>query len=162
MWGDSSRNPAALPGLKSGKVFSEGVAGKFTNRPAVAYRTLDGQTYFAVQVRPDLPAAPVRPRDIAILVDTSASQAGNPLETARQICREVIATANESDRISVWTVSTPRATRNLVRGGGLKFPAEAKTALAALEAEYASGAIDFKGTLERVAKEFDGKATRDQ
>ena len=162
VWGDVSRKPAALPGVKSGKLFSEGLVGKFTNRPAVSYRTQDGDTYFAVQVKPELAAVPVRPRDIAILVDVSASQAGSPLETARQICREVIATSNESDRISVWTVSTPRATRNLVRGGGMKNPAEAKSALVALEAEYASGAIDFKGTLERVAKEFDGKATRQQ
>lgn len=162
VWGDSSRNQGNLPPLKSGKVFSDGVVGKFTNRPAITYRSQDGQTYFAMQVKPVLPASAVKPRDIAIMVDTSASQAGNPLETARQICREVLSTANESDRISIWAVSTPRATKNLVRGGGMKTPAEAKAALVPLDAEYASGAIDFKGSVERVVKEFDGKATRQQ
>ncbi len=162
VWGDASRKPAAPPAVKAGKVFSEGVVGKFTNRPAVTYETRDGQTFFAIQVKPDLPAVAVRPRDIAILVDTTASQAGNPLETARMITREVIATANESDRISVWVVNTPRTTRNLFGDGAMRTPAQAKAALVALDAEYGSGAVDLKGTLERVAKGFDGKATRQQ
>src|SRR5262249_13096080 len=74
----------------------------------------------------------------------------------------VLAAAGESDRLTIWGVSTPKATRNLVRGGGLKTPTEAKAALGPLENEYASGAVDLKDAIERVAKEFDGKVSRQQ
>src|SRR5262249_61356692 len=74
----------------------------------------------------------------------------------------VLAAAGESDRLTIWGVSTPKATRNLVRGGGLKTPTEARAALVPLENEYASGAVDLKDAIERVAKEFDGRTTRQQ
>src|SRR5262249_44863171 len=74
----------------------------------------------------------------------------------------VLAAAGESDRLTIWAVSTPKATRNLVRGGGLKTPTEARAALVPLENEYASGAVDLKDAIERVAKEFDGRTTRQQ
>jgi hypothetical protein len=108
------------------------VVGRFTHKPAVAYEAPDGGVYFALQVKPDLPATPSRPRDIQILIDHSASQAGAPLEAARKIAREVLAAAGESDRAAVWAVSTPKATRNLVRGGGLKSVADARAALVPL------------------------------
>lgn len=162
VWGDPTRGrPIPSPTVSPAKLVSEDF-GRFTQKPAVAYRTQSGDTYFAIQVKPELPATPVRPRDIQILVDCSASQAGGPLDAARKVAQEVLASANESDRISIWTVATPKTTRNLVRGGGLKPAAEAKTALTVLDQEFGSGAIDLKDTLERVAKEFDGKATRQQ
>ena len=164
----SPRSGAIRPGTAGpprpspDQLFTDGFAGRFANRPAVAYQGPTGDVYFAMQVKPELPPAPARPRDIQILVDCSASQAGPPLDAARRVAKEILAAAGESDRVSVWTVSTPKTTRNLVRGGGLKPAAEAKAALAPLDAEYASGAIDLKGTIDRVAKEFDGKATRQQ
>jgi tetratricopeptide (TPR) repeat protein len=162
VWGDPSRTRPAAPALPASKLFSDDVVGRFTNKPVVAYQAQDGSVYFALQVKPDLPAAPARPRDIQIVIDHSASQAGVPLEAARKITKEVLATAGESDRVAVWAVSTPKATRNLTRGGGLKSPAEARAALAPLEKEYASGAVDLKDAVERVAKEFDGRTTRQQ
>src|SRR5205814_1635248 len=102
-----------------------------------------------------------RPRDIQILIDHSASQAGAPLEAARRIAKEVVGAAGESDRIAIWAVSTPKATRNLV-GGGLKPVTNARAAFGPLDNEYASGAVDLKDAIERVAKDFDGKSTRQQ
>ena len=99
----------------------------------MAYQAPDGGVYFAFQVKPELPAAPARPRDIQILVDLSASQAGAPLEAARKIAKDVLASAGESDRAAVWAVSTPKSTRNLVRGGGLKPVADARSALVPLD-----------------------------
>ena len=128
----------------------------------VAYQALDGGVYFALQVKPDLPPAASRPRDIQILIDHSASQAGAPLDAARKIAKAVVNAAGDSDRIAVWAVSTPRATRNLVRGGGLASAADARAAFGPLKNEYASGAVDLKDAIDRVAKEFDGKATRQQ
>ena len=162
VWGDPARERPATPAVSPTKLYSDELVGRFTHKPAVAYQAPDGGVYFALQVKPDLPVAPSRPRDIQILIDHSASGAGAPLEAARRIAKEVLATAGESDRAAIWAISTPRATRNLVRGGGLKPVAEARAALIPLEAEYASGAVDLKDTIDRVAKEFDGRTTRQQ
>jgi tetratricopeptide (TPR) repeat protein len=162
VWGDASRDRPAAPPIPATKLFSDEVVGRFTNKPAVAYQAPDGSVYFALQVKPDLPPAPARPRDIQILIDHSASQAGAPLDAARKIAREVLASAGESDRIAIWAVSTPKSTRNMIRGGGLKSAAEARAAFVPLENEYASGAVDLKDVIDRAAKEFDGKSTRQQ
>lgn len=162
VWGDPSRSGPEAPTAPARKLFSDEVTGRFTRKPALAYQAQDGGVYFAVQVRPDLPAAPARPRDIQILIDHSASQAGTALEAARRIAKEVLAAAGESDRVAVWAVSTPTATRNLIRGGGLKPVADGRAAFIPLEKEYASGAVDLKDALTRVAKDFDGKVTRQQ
>jgi tetratricopeptide (TPR) repeat protein len=162
VWGDPSPARPAAPAAPAKKLFSDEVVGRFTHKPAVAYQMQDGSVYFALQVKPELPAAPAKPRDIQILIDHSASQAGSSLEAARKIAREVISTAGESDRVSIWAVSTPKATRNLIRGGGLKAPADARASFGLLDNEYASGAVDLKDAVERVAKEFEGKTTRQQ
>ncbi|MBO0700952.1 MAG: VWA domain-containing protein, partial [Zavarzinella sp.] len=162
VWGDPSKPATQAPAAKASQLFSGEVVGRFTHKPAIAYQNQDGSVYFALQVKPDLPAAPARPRDIQILIDHSASQAGAPLEAARKVAKEVLAAAGPSDRIAVWAVSTPKATRNLVRGGGLKAATEARAAFVALDNEYASGAVDLKDAIERVAKEFDGKSSRQQ
>src|SRR5262249_19515532 len=117
VWGDPARERPAAPTVSPTKLFSNELVGRFTNKPPVAYEPADGGVYFALQVKPDLPAAPARPRDIQIVIDHSASQAGAPLEAARKIAKEVLAAAGESDRAAIWAVSTPKATRNLIRGG---------------------------------------------
>jgi tetratricopeptide (TPR) repeat protein len=162
VWGDVTRPTPPKPAAPANRLFSDEVVGKFTYRPAVSYQSLDGSVYFALQVKPDLPAAPNRPRDIQIVIDSSASQAGAPFEAARKIAKEVVTSAGDSDRIALWVVSTPRATRNLIRGGGLKSAADARAAFGPLENEYASGAVDLKDAVERIAKEFDGKVSRQQ
>ncbi len=162
VWGDVTRPAPAKSAAPTNKLFSGEVVGKFTHRPVVAYQALDGGVYFALQVKPDLPPAANRPRDIQILIDYSASQAGAPLNAARKIAREIVNAAGDSDRIAIWAVSTPRATRNMVRGGGLKSMADARAAFIPLENEYASGAVDLKNAIDRVAKEFDGKTSRQQ
>ena len=58
---------------------------KFSTLPALTYQVRDGEMLFAWQIKPTLEAAPARPRDVLVLVDTSASQAGKPLQQARQI-----------------------------------------------------------------------------
>src|SRR3954467_6763122 len=128
VWGDPARPGPAAPPPPPHKLFSAEVTGRFTQKPALAYQSRDGDVYFAVQVKPDLPTAPARPRDIQILIDHSASQAGAPLEAARPVATEALAAAGASDRVAVWAVSTPKAPRNLVRGGGLKPVADGQAA----------------------------------
>src|SRR5712692_3110066 len=50
------------------------MSSKFAQGGAITYQTTGGQTLFALQVQPQLTAGPARPRDLLVLVDTSASQ----------------------------------------------------------------------------------------
>ena len=50
------------------------------------------------------------------MIDTSATQAGRPLQNARLVLEELNKTARPEDRISVWTVNTPDTTKNLTAG----------------------------------------------
>src|SRR5205814_5896269 len=63
VWGDPSRERPAAPAVSPAKLYSTELVGRFTHKPAVAYEAPDGGVYFALQVKPDLPAAPARPRD---------------------------------------------------------------------------------------------------
>ena len=80
-------------------------------------RVYDGVP-FAWRNQPTGDAAPARPRDGLVLVDTSASQAGMPLKQARHSLSELALRLSPSDRISVWSLSTPDSTRSLTRGRG--------------------------------------------
>ncbi|QDU23987.1 VWA domain-containing protein [Urbifossiella limnaea] len=123
---------------------------KFTNLPALTYKSTTGDTLFAWQVKPELAAAPARPRDILVVVDTSASQAGRPLQQARQIIIGLAGALAADDRVSVWTANTPAATRNLTKDFQPATSDDVKAAAAALtETEYGSGATDLKGALAK-------------
>src|SRR5688572_24024607 len=54
--------------------FNEELASRFADQPVIAYQTRTGDTLFGLQVQPKLAAGEVRPRDVLILIDTSASQ----------------------------------------------------------------------------------------
>src|SRR5437762_7784023 len=91
LFGDVRGGPGSppVPGTEirpdGSRVIDELAVTKFTQLPAITYQVRSGETLFAWQIKPVLEAAPVRPRDILVLVDTSASQAGKPLQQARQI-----------------------------------------------------------------------------
>src|SRR5690242_5854536 len=80
---------------------------KFSKLPALTYQPRDGATLFAWQVKPKVEAAPARPRDVLVVVDTSASQAGKPLRQARDVLTAYAATLGANDRVSVWVANTP-------------------------------------------------------
>lgn len=133
-----------------GAVVEELAATKFSKLPALTYQPRDGETLFAWQIRPTLDPVPARPRDVLVLVDTSASQAGKPLKQARQIITALTSTLTPADRISVWSVSTPATTRALTRDFQPADADEVRHAAAALtEVEYGSGATDLKGAIRK-------------
>ena len=124
---------------------------KFTKLPVLTYQVRSTkETLFAWQMKPQLPPSPTRPRDILILVDTSASQAGRPLQQARQIVHTLSSGLTADDRISVWTLSTPAATRALTQDFQPASSEDVRNAADALvETEYGSGATDLKGGLKQ-------------
>src|SRR5262245_13954597 len=83
---------------------------KFTQDGVLTYRPLEGETFFALQLKPQLEPVPIRNRDYLIMVCTSAAQAGEPFIAAHQIAEAIVETAKPGDRVSLWVVSSPEAT----------------------------------------------------
>jgi tetratricopeptide (TPR) repeat protein len=161
VWGDSGpqrgrrdRDTTALASsVKVGAAAD--LTGKFSNQPLVTYQTGDGEVYFALQLQPKLDAPPRLPRDLLVMVDTSANQAGGSYVTARGLTAAVANAARAGDRVAVWTVNTPAATRDLT--GGFQAPGNDRlqAALTYLEkTEYASGATDLKNGLAKALQQF--------
>jgi tetratricopeptide (TPR) repeat protein len=177
VWGEPSGGKTTVSGFNPGgvKLRDDLLTNRFTRQPVVTYETQDGETLFALQVKPAVKAANARARDLVVIVDTSASQAGKFLDTSRKVAEQIILNAASADRVSVWVINTPKATRNLT--GGLKEaeklrdadPAKGldKTQLSgdiakALESEYASGSVDLKNGIEKALNDFEGRVQRQQ
>src|SRR5262249_48654765 len=122
VWGDPAdgRRPmqtkvkdGAPAELKSGE---SQAAARFAEKPVVSYTTSKGERVFGAQLKPDLGPTTVRPRDVLVMIDTSASQAGPSYELARTITRSLSESLGADDRLSIWTVNIPSATRSLTKG----------------------------------------------
>ncbi len=137
----------------------------FAAKPALTYKNSAGQAAFAWQLKPTATPARVRDRDIMVLVDTSASQAGLPLNRARNIIDGLAQSVAETDRIDVWTINLndPKATRSMTEGFK-PARSEAVTSASArlVETEYAAGATDLKVGLERAMAAFEPNPGRNQ
>lgn len=161
----SDRASSAIPARPVGTPADESAKTKYTDVPALAYKLGSGETVFAWQVKPTLPPATARPRDVLVLVDTSASQAGAHLARARNLVTALSTSAGADDRIDLWTINidNPAATRSLT--GGF-HPANGEPVHAAVaklaDAEYGSGAVDLKAGLERAVRAFEGRGGRNQ
>jgi tetratricopeptide (TPR) repeat protein len=169
VWGDSSRkksNPKrqhSAKALSEDDGFSEDLAdSKFAGRSVVTYQTTRGETLFAFQLKPRLEPAPATPRDYLILADTSASQVKGPLAQAAAIAEKLIAAAETEDRVSLWTVNTPRTTRDLTRGFQSPKSGEIRNALANLRHEVPLGDTDLKEGLQRALAAFEPGSDRRQ
>ena len=104
--------PQSTP-AKQVSQLSEPTESRFAVAGMQTYQPVKGAAYFAMQVQPKLDAAPVRPRDYLIMLSTAATQGGASWAAGHQIAEGVIETARDSDRVSLWTVNEPKATRNL-------------------------------------------------
>ncbi len=123
---------------------------KFSKLPLLTYQPRDADLLFAWQVKPTVAAAPARPRDVLVLVDTSASQAGLALRQSRQIITTLAGSLKEHDRLSVWVANTPTSTRPLTRGFFAPNSDEVRDAASSLtEVEYGAGATDIKNALNK-------------
>ena len=156
-------NPADAGRPDGGQLLDELALTKFTNLPALTYQPRDREMLFAWQVKPQLEAAPARPRDVIVVVDVSASQAGKPMKQASQILGGYAASLAAGDRVSVWAASTPAATRQLTRGFCAPDSDQVRDAANALvETEYGSGATDLKSALDKALRELPPNSNRQQ
>jgi hypothetical protein len=138
---------------------------KFATQPALTYKQRSGKTSFAWQVKPTLAAKAAQDRDILVMVDTSASQAGQPLKRARQIIDALAKASSPTDRIDVWTVNLDdaKATRSLTEGfKPATAPVVTGAAAQLAETEFAAGATDLKAAVEKAVKAFEPNPARQQ
>src|SRR5437660_1096217 len=81
VWGEPARNKELdkwrAEGDKPAPTAAERALGedlaasKFAQNVVVTYRTQEGETYFALQVKPELARPAARPRDFLVLIDIS-------------------------------------------------------------------------------------------
>src|SRR5207247_2609982 len=90
------------------------------------------------------------PRDVAVVIDTTATQAGRPLLNARLILEELAKAARADDRLDVFTVNTPDTTRSLTHGFQTAKGDKVKEAIDYLtNKEYAAGAAEVDPEIDR-------------
>ena len=165
VWGDSAAKRTApnqlAAAIRTPDVNTpDDIGGRFAKQPVVTYRPVSGDDHFALQLKATLPPSPARPRDVLVLIDTTASQAGRPLQNARLVLDELAKAARADDRLDVWTVNTPDTTRSLSHGFQTAKGAKVTEAIDFLaHKEYAAGAADLKNGLRKAIKgppEFPG------
>ncbi len=104
--------------------------------------------YIALSLRPTGVVADAGPRQVVILFDTSAGQAGAYREKALQVLKGLLASLNEADRVQLMAVDT----RTVSLTGGFvagKSP-ELTQAVDKLEKRVPLGATDLEGALTAV------------
>ena len=114
-------------------------------------RRASGQAHGLVTIVPPAPAAQQRiPRDLIVLLDTSGSMGGAPLDKAKQVTGMVIESLGEGDRLELieFSSSAHRYTRDAVEA----TPAAKQKAIAWVNAREAGGGTEmYSGVLEALA-----------
>lgn len=168
VFGDITANKPVSPAkpiAQPHKLVDETAKTVFTDKPVLAYKQSDGTTAFAWQLKPALPTSPARPKDVAVMIDTSASQAGDPLQRAALVVQALTVQLSPDDRVDVWTINLNHKDHTRSLTGGFK-PANDKAVKKAADSltteEYAAGAVDMKAGIETVLGAFEHKPDRQQ
>ena len=144
VYGDISGRPtptAARAVADPVQTATEAARTKYSAMPTVTFRTPAGETVFAWQVQPKVAPSVARPRDVLVMIDTSASQAGAALDDARRILTGLATRLDANDRVDVWTlnIDNPAATRSLTNGFvAPTAPAVAEAIRTLSDSEYGS------------------------
>ncbi len=114
----------------------------------------NGSNYFALRLQP--PAAPTvaAPRDVVILVSTSASQAGEYRTESFQALQSLVAGLAPGSRVRL--IATDLSAIPLTKGFVAPDSAEWKEALAALNQRTPLGSNDMEKALSAAAASFGG------
>src|SRR5262249_22670660 len=131
--------------------FDENLGSRFAGQPVITYQTRGGETLFGLQVQPKLAAGEARPRDLLIVIDTSASQAGPVLRGAIASAEQVVSQLKGEDRVAIWTANVEMA--KLTKG--FQAPSEVKAAFKKLAEEFPAGAVNLKKGLAEAISAFD-------
>lgn len=112
----------------------------------------DGTTYFALALKAE-PAAPAPARDVVVLFDTSASQAGPFRQKAREALRGLAAGLGRNDRLHLMACDL----RAVPLSEGFVSPVgpAMEAALAKLDARVPLGSTDMEKALQSAVEAFD-------
>lgn len=134
------------------------IAFKFGRGGIVTYQKQASEdTFFAFQLHPKLESpAEMAAHARLIMVDTSASQAGQSLASSILLAEQLIKQAQPSDRIAIWTINVPSATRDLTKGFHNPDSPQLHAAVQALRQEVPLGDTDLPNGLMRAASAFEG------
>lgn len=121
------------------------------------YQDEAGQTFFTLTA-PAIEANAGSPRDVVILLDTSASQAGFYRDTALAAMRSCIASLGADDRVQVMAADLD--TRSINASLAAPVSDEIATALDQLDVEPPLGSTDMELALMTASDAFDGNSSR--
>lgn len=133
---------------------------RFSDAPMLTYKTTAGDSLFAWQVKPTLPTAAPRPRDVLILVDISASQVKAPLRSAIEITDGLLAQVSNQDRVTIWTVNS--SVQEMARGFHHPRSEAIADAVKKLKLAVPLGDTDLKAALQQANRAFSGDLARQQ
>ena len=129
-----------------------------TGRPA-ADRTVSEHAYGLITlVPPTREQARPRRRDLILLLDTSGSMGGAPLEQARRVCLALIDTLAPDDRLEMIEFST--AARRWQKGAVEADAKQKEKARAWLKKLSASGGTEMVSGVLEALRPLDGEAQR--
>ncbi|MGE3804448.1 MAG: hypothetical protein AB7K24_07230, partial [Gemmataceae bacterium] len=165
--GDAGKKPAERPiqaksGVAAPLADDDPAQTKFAAGGVVTYKSLAGETYFGASIKPKLEDPVARPTDYLVMVDTSASQVGQPMRLANGIVQKLAKQADPADRIALWKVNIPSATK--LMSGDFRSPKHVslEQAMANLENEVPLGDTDLKDGLQAAIKSFLHEGNRRQ
>ncbi|HEY1598647.1 MAG TPA: hypothetical protein VGG64_03545, partial [Pirellulales bacterium] len=105
----------------------------------------DGESFFALSLSPTIPKPAAKPRDVVILFDTSASQAGAYRDKALAALESTLAALAPTDRVRLFAVDL-NAIPLMEKFSAAGAP-ETRQALTALRGRMPLGATDMAGVL---------------
>ena len=162
---DSGDPETAQPIAANSEASIDEAQTKFSKMPALSYINADDQSLFAWSLKPKLEVHQILPRDILVMVDTSATQAGKPLQMAQQVLVALAGTVDAEDRIDLWTINTNHKSTTRSLSEGLQSP-DAEQLRAGIDrltdVEYGSGAVDLPEGLKRAARTLPNNPGRQQ
>jgi tetratricopeptide (TPR) repeat protein len=137
---------------------------RFAQGGILVYQPQEEKTnaLFSWQLQPRaLQAAPRRPRDMVFLISGSASMADTSWGAARQMAWGLAEGAEPGDRVDLWLLGEPKATRSFTNGLVPALGADKKLAKNVVDAfkslakNTPIGVTDLRSALNRVADSFD-------
>ena len=118
------------------------------------YRDVDGQTYFALSLQPSIEDTSdvASPRDILLLVDTSASQTGLYRERAIEAVETIVKSLRDDERVNIMAVDLKAVpmTKGFVKAGSN----ELKRGVLRLKIRTPLGSTDIVNGLKTAGEQF--------
>src|SRR5262249_3560691 len=112
-----------------------------------------GQTYFALSLTPPATAQQEQPRDVVVVFNTSASQAGPYRDTALSAVEACVAKLHPQDRVQI--LAADLQARPITNKFWPAASAELRAALESLRRESPLGATDMDNVLRMAAARFE-------